>query len=263
MVSTVSKGLVMTSSELALTGERTVPGVPAENYWFRRHEAAYEWARGLLANRPGSRLLEVGSGEGYGAARLARDHDVIALDYDEQATDHARRRYPELSVLRANLAALPVASAGVDVVVTLQVVEHVWDHAQFVTECRRVLAPGGLLVMSTPNRLTFSPGLQTPRNPFHTHEFTAPELGSLLNACGLEVTIAAGLFAAPSLVRVEQRYRRAGRGGLVESQLAAEAADWDNTLRRDVDAVTVSDFEVRTLDSASDSLDLLFVGSRP
>ena len=54
--------------QLALTGERTVPGIPAENYWFRRHEIAYRFIRKRCAGR---RVLEAGSGEGYGAAMIA------------------------------------------------------------------------------------------------------------------------------------------------------------------------------------------------
>ena len=141
--------------ELQLTGERTVPGIPAENYWFRRHEAAYEFLAPLTA---GSVLLEVGCGEGYGTDLLTRSAQrVLGIDYDATTIAHARNRYPAAQFVRANLAALPVASGAVDVVATLQVIEHVWDHGEFVDECRRVLRPGGRLMVTTPNRLTFSP----------------------------------------------------------------------------------------------------------
>src|SRR5512133_814219 len=53
---------------LALTGERTLPGIPTENYWFRRHEAAYD---AVVPFCPGAVVLEAGCGEGYGADRLA------------------------------------------------------------------------------------------------------------------------------------------------------------------------------------------------
>ena len=79
-----------------------------------------------------------------------------------------------------NLAELPLADGSVDVVVNFQVIEHLWDQGQFVGECRRVLRPGGVLLMSTPNRVTFSPGRDTPLNPFHTRELNAAELTELL-----------------------------------------------------------------------------------
>ncbi|MGV0803483.1 class I SAM-dependent methyltransferase, partial [Mycolicibacterium elephantis] len=79
-----------------------------------------------------------------------------------------------------NLAELPLADDEVDVVVNFQVIEHLWDQGQFVSECLRVLRPGGTLLISTPNRITFSPGLDTPVNPFHTRELNAAELTELL-----------------------------------------------------------------------------------
>jgi 2-polyprenyl-3-methyl-5-hydroxy-6-metoxy-1,4-benzoquinol methylase len=69
-----------TIGSLPLTGERTVPGIPEENYWFRRHEVAYRFALPLVA---GKRVLEVGCGEGYGTSLLASSAShVVGLDYD-------------------------------------------------------------------------------------------------------------------------------------------------------------------------------------
>jgi len=65
-------------------------------------------------------------------------------------------------VLAGNLASLPLPDSAVDVVANFQVIEHLWDQPQFVTECLRVLRPGGLLLLSTPNRITFTPAV-TPR----------------------------------------------------------------------------------------------------
>ena len=127
--------------------------------------------------------------------------------------------------------------------VSLQVIEHVWDHRQFLAECARVLRPGGRLVLSTPNRLTFSPGAgpaDRPTNPFHTHEFTAAELAGLVRSAG---------FSAAAAVRPAGR-SAAGRAGpalppvrgLVPAQLAVPAADWTDRLRADVESVSTADF---------------------
>lgn len=246
---------------LTLTGERTLPGIAEENYWFRRHQAAYEFLAGLTeAGTIGAgQLLEVGAGEGYGAALLAERAPVCALDYDPAAVTHLVERYPGLPAVRANLAALPVAGAAVTTVVSLQVIEHVWDHRQFLAECRRVLRPGGWLVLSTPNRLTFSLGAgphDRPANPFHTHEFTAAELAALVRSAGFAELSLFGLANGPRLDELDHRH-----GGLVNAQLAVPTADWSDQLRADVDSVTTADFVVTTA-GIDDCLDLILL-ARP
>jgi SAM-dependent methyltransferase len=244
------------STALTLTGERTLPGIAAENYWFRRHQAAYEFLAELIGagTIEAGRLLEVGAGEGYGAALLAeRTGPVCALDYDQAAVAHLTGRYPGLPAVRANLAALPVADAALTTVVSLQVIEHVWDHRQFLAECARVLRPGGWLVLSTPNRLTFSPGAgpaDRPTNPFHTHEFTAGELAGLVGSAGFVEVLLYGLGSGKRLCELDRRHP----GGLVPAQLAVPAADWTERLRADVDSVSTADF-VLTGPSAAERLD--------
>jgi SAM-dependent methyltransferase len=244
---------------LPLTGERTVPGIPQENYWFQRHEIAYRFALPLVSGR---RVLEVGCGEGYGTALLASTaRQVVGVDYDALTAAHAATAYSDADFVRANLAALPVPSGSVDVLVTLQVIEHVWNHAEFVRECLRVLRPGALLCVSTPNRLTFSPGLDAPVNPFHTVEFTAAELTDLLERCGFEVETVLGLHAGRRLRALDTAHG----GSFVEAQLAAPPDEWSAGLRADVVSVAAEDFVV--VDAAErpvdESLDLVVLARRP
>jgi SAM-dependent methyltransferase len=248
------------SATLPLTGERTMPGVPSENYWFRRHEAAY---RHLLGDVPSGLLVEIGPGEGYGAALLAERADhVIAIDYDAASAAHLALTYPQLAAVQGNLAAVPIRSQAASAVACLQVIEHVWDHPQFISECARVLAPGGLLMLSTPNRLTFSPGLDSPVNPFHTHEFTAWELSGLVAHNSLAVMAVRGLFAGERLRQWDQQYAEAGQISFVAAQLARPPQDWPAELRTRVEAVTAADFEIR--DTATDDcLDLILLARRP
>jgi SAM-dependent methyltransferase len=241
---------------LPLTGERTVPGIKHENYWFRRHEAAYRY---LLPHAQGRVVLEIGCGEGYGTAMLAGVASrVVGLDYDPATIEHAAARYPAAAFVRANLAALPVRGAAFDVVASLQVIEHVWDHRQFVGECLRALRPGGALLVTTPNRLTFSPGPAAPRNPFHTHEFVAAELAELLTGCGAVVEQLLGLHAGPRVRRLDEVHG----GSVVDAQLALAPSAWSAELARDVAAVRAADFTLsgERLDAC---LDLVAIARRP
>jgi SAM-dependent methyltransferase len=238
---------------LPLTGERTVPGIDRENYWFRRHEAAYAWAVRELPVA-GAVVVDAGSGEGYGAEqlRLAGAARVIALELDEEAARHSARRYPHLLTVRSNLDALPIPDASADVVVTMQVVEHLWDLPGFLRECRRVLRPGGTLLAATPNRLTFSPGLgrgERPTNPFHVEEFDAEQLADLVATAGFDDVAVLGVHHGPGLAP-----------DLVARQIEAVLADaWPPELVAAVSQVDVADFEIRAADVAS-SLDLLALG---
>ncbi|PZS14194.1 MAG: SAM-dependent methyltransferase [Pseudonocardiales bacterium] len=243
---------------LPLTGERTVPGIPAENYWFRRHEAAYQFTLPYVSGRS---VLEVGCGEGYGTALLSSVAEtVLGVDYDERTVAHAAASYPQAAFVRANLAALPVLSASVDAVATLQVIEHVWNHPQFVKECLRVVRPGGLLIVTTPNRLTFSPGLDAPVNPFHAREFTAVELVDLLSRCGVDVESVFGLHAGARLRALDTEH-----DGFVMAQLAGPPERWSTRLRDDVAAVGTGDFDVRAADVhiVDESLDVVVLARRP
>lgn len=246
---------------LVLTGERTIPGLDVENYWFRRHEVVYEQ---LAPRCAGLDVLEAGCGEGYGADLIARAaRRVIGLDYDDAAVAHVRARYPRVEALQGNLAALPLPDAAVDVVVNFQVIEHLWDQAQFIAECARVLRPGGLLMISTPNRITFSPGRDTPINPFHTRELNAAELTELLVDGGFVMEAMLGVFHGPALREMDARHG----GSIIDAQIERAVADapWPAELLADVAAVTSADFDIlhateRTID---DSLDLVAIAVRP
>ena len=244
------------ASPLELTGERTAPGHARENYWFRRHEAAYEWLAQRLQGMGGT-AVDAGSGEGYGAEMLRGRvaERVVALEFDPAAADHSAAAYPRVSTLRANLDALPLATGAVDVVVSMQVIEHLWDLGRFIAECRRALRPGGLIVLATPNRLTFSPGLgrgEKPINPFHVEEFDASQVRGMLQAAGFGEIELWGLHHGPNI-----------SDDLVARQVeAALSEDWPHHLVAEVGAVTTDDFELRTR-GIEDSLDLIGIGRSP
>ncbi len=243
---------------LPLTGERTVPGIAEENYWFRRHEAAYLALRSYCRDAV---VLEAGCGEGYGADLLARDARLVAgLDYDALTAAHVARAYPAVRTVRGNLATLPFRESTVDVVANLQVIEHLWDQAGFLRECHRVLRPGGRLLVTTPNRITFSPGRDTPLNPFHTRELAPSEMDSLLTAAGFTVDHLGGLGHGPRLRELDAAFD----GSIIDAQVrvAVAGTPWPADLRAAVASVTAADFTVGR-DDLESCLDIVAVAGRP
>jgi SAM-dependent methyltransferase len=231
---------------LELTGERTLPGIAHENYWFRRHEAAYRDAARRCA---GLDVLDAGCGEGYGTAILAAAaRTVRGVDLSPDVCRHARAAYPGVTFVEGNLCALPLPDACVDAVVALQVIEHLWDIPAFLDEVARVLRPGALFVCATPNRLTFSPGADRPTNPFHTVEFSAGELERLL-ATRFTVEEVRGVFHGRRLAAAE-----AERGVSLPTALAEDPPEaWPAWLGELVRSVTVADF---TIAGAADGVDV-------
>ena len=156
--------------DLILTGERTLPGVPEENYWFQRHLAAYDYVLSLAG---GKRVLDLGSGEGYGTSLLSeRATLAVGVDLAPEAIYHARRKYrrPNLRFVCADICDTGLDDESFDLVCSLQVLEHLHEPTRFVREARRVLAPDGICVITTSNRLLISPGRDEPLNPFHITE---------------------------------------------------------------------------------------------
>lgn len=242
---------------LPLTGERTIPGIAEENYWFRRHEVVY---LDLAPQCRGCTVVDAGVGEGYGAALVARDAArVIGVDYDAPAVAHVARNYPAVDAVRGNLAMLPVADGSANVVVNLQVVEHLWDQEGFLRECHRVLAPGGRLVISTPNRITFSPGREIPLNPFHTRELDARELAGLLQDADFAVDSMHGIHHGARLAELDAKHGGSIIDAQIDSAIAGEP--WPDALRADVADVRADDFLLRTDDiiDIDASLDLVAV----
>ena len=247
---------------LTLTGERTLPGIAHEQYWFARHLVAYRHGAAVVgahlpdsARTPSAVVLDAGCGEGYGADLIHRQLDVpvVALDYDPTTVAHVRRAYDSVTPVRANLVALPLRSGSCAALVSLQTVEHVWDQPAFLAECARVLEPGGVLVLSTPNRLTFS---SAAGNPFHARELDAVELLALVEP-HFEQVRTLGVHHGPRLRSFAVAY-----GDPVAAQLAAPPEDWDADLAHLVSSVEPDDFVVHR-DSAHhrlvDALDLVLI----
>jgi len=145
------------------------------------HIATYRFAERFTRNM---RVLDYGCGSGYGSARLASTAaSVCGVDVAEDAVEHARRTFQHANLSYRCIdpeAALPFPSGSFDTVLSFQVFEHVARPDQYLGEIRRVLIPGGHLVLVTPDRSTrLLPG-QKPWNRWHLHEYSAAQLSGAL-----------------------------------------------------------------------------------
>jgi 2-polyprenyl-3-methyl-5-hydroxy-6-metoxy-1,4-benzoquinol methylase len=188
---------------LELTGERTLPDVPAENYWFRRHLVVYEWIAQRCA---GLDVVDMACGEGYGTDVLAhRARRVTGVDANPDAYEHARAKYTRPGVRFAR-DLIETYVQPCDAVVFLQTIEH-------VKEPKRVLAHfkamADVVYVSTPNLLTLAPpGADKSDNPWHLREYRAREFRELCASVFDRVELY-GLFHARKL-RLHELALRAG-----------------------------------------------------
>jgi 2-polyprenyl-3-methyl-5-hydroxy-6-metoxy-1,4-benzoquinol methylase len=232
---------------LSLTGERTLPDVPAENYWYRRHLAVYEW---IGARVLGAGVLDMACGEGYGSAVLARGaRSVLGVDANPEAFEHARLRYSSDNLrFERGLVETHGEAGAFDAVVFLQTIEHVHDPVAVLRHFRGLLAPGGVVYVSTPNLLTLAPpGAKKSGNPWHLKEYRAHEFDALCRTVFGQVELL-GLSHARKL-RVHELALRAGWDA-VHARLRLTAPFYD----RFTPAISARDFRLRPygLDGALD-----------
>lgn len=160
--------------------ERYVPGADFSSigmFTDAHHRARYAWASKVL-DSVGGAFLDIACGEGYGTATFARpDRTVVGVDVSKDAVERAQQRYGRDGLAfrvgdGENLSWL--GDGCIDAAVTFETIEHLHHPTAFLSELARVLRPGGVLLLSTPNRLLAStkyPITGRPNNPFHVFEY--------------------------------------------------------------------------------------------
>ena len=168
------------SDDIAFTGERFIPGAQGPiwiEHWHRYHFAA------PLAQ--GKRVLDIACGEGYGTALLARSAaHVTGVDVAAAAVRHAQRTYADIANARfveGACTAIPLADASIDLAVSFETIEHITGQQGFIDELARVLAPGGVLLLSSPDKAEYS-DKRGYANEFHVRELYRDELAVLLQS---------------------------------------------------------------------------------
>jgi SAM-dependent methyltransferase len=232
---------------LELTGERTLPDVPAENYWFRRHLVVYEWIAERCA---GLEVVDMACGEGYGTEVLARRaRAVTGVDANPEAFEHARLKYTRPGV-RFVRNMIELHTEPCDAVVFLQTIEHVPDPAAVLRQFRQM---ADTVYVSTPNLLTLAPpGADKSGNPWHLREYRVAEFRALCESVFERVDLY-GLFHARKL-RAHELALLVGWDRL-HSALGITKPFYD----RFTPAITARDFALRTrrLDRALDFVAVL------
>ena len=149
---------------------------PTSELW-GEHRSRYRFAAQFVERK---RVLDIACGAGFGLQMLEEAHGCpVGADYDAAALSDVHHRLGVIPLFRADGMHLPFKSSAFETVVSFETIEHVRDAGALVRELRRVLRPGGYLVLSTPNR-AFGPPEHHTANEFHVREFTADELRECL-----------------------------------------------------------------------------------
>lgn len=209
------------------TGERMIPALSGrETFW--EHVERYRFVIPFVTDR---QVLDIACGEGYGAASMMRAgaQSVIGIDLSPEACAHAKFRYG-IDARVGEAQNIPLDKESVDVVVSFETIEHVPDPAVFLQECRRVLRPGGKLIISTPNKSVYK--TITPNNPYHCSEMEIGDFRGLLQVHFSTIR----LYGQCS--RVPWYWRTRGFGRIcnrLQKMLAPElVADMDRKFRQHV-----------------------------
>jgi GT2 family glycosyltransferase/SAM-dependent methyltransferase len=172
-----SVALAQGDSRASFSGERFLPGLSGEIALEHLHRYLYA---AYLAS--GAEVLDVACGEGYGSSMLAQHaRRVVGVDIDRGTIERARAKYTadNLNFVEGSCTALPAASGSIDLVVSFETIEHIREQEAFLAEVRRVLRPGGTLVISSPERGFYNRYRATP-NEFHVRELSRDEFVALL-----------------------------------------------------------------------------------
>lgn len=167
----------MPKSQLQDTGERMIPKAHYGTIMYGEHIGRYEAVVKLVE---GKIVLDVASGSGYGSYELAKKaKKVIGVDVSEEAIKYSKSNYKgvNLDFIKSDGLRIPLDDKSIEVIISMETIEHIEDDNNFISELHRVLKPGGLVVISTPNDKAYPKG-----NHFHYREYDKKTLVNLVQS---------------------------------------------------------------------------------
>ena len=182
------------------TAERSTHLDPSENVVFQRHLIAYKEAAKIISGT----VLEIGSGEGYGIIELAPiAKKFIAVDkYKAHILQEVKSKH-QISFIQAEVPPLKqIDSESIDFVVTFQVIEHIRNDELFLDEIKRVLKPGGKLIMTTPNVL-----MSLTKSPWHIREYTPDQMREISESIFSDVELK-GVFGNEKVMQYYSKNKK-------------------------------------------------------
>ncbi len=138
----------------------------------------------LLPGDASQEVLDIGCGAGHGSNMLSKKYKkVYGVDISEEAIEYAKSNWAtnNIEFVVGSAMDIPFPDSTFDAVSAFEVFEHLTDWRKFLSEIKRVLKPGGVVYISTPNKTLYSPGTKKPINPHHVFEMTIPEFKTALN----------------------------------------------------------------------------------
>lgn len=145
----------------------------------QEHLDRYYFALDYVKNKT---VLDIACGTGYGSHILAgKARHVTGADISQEALNYAQGHYKadNLKYIQCDACSIPYPDNSFDVVVSFETLEHIEKYQAFISECSRVLKPGGKFIVSTPNSFVSSPSGNI-INPYHVIEFTPVEFMEIL-----------------------------------------------------------------------------------
>ena len=248
---------------MEFTGERYVPSLDGQIKYEHLHRYAL-----CLEFVTGKSVLDIASGEGYGSALLARvAESVVGVDISPEVVEYAVQQYSSfqnLKFLVGSCDSVPLADNSVEVVTSFETIEHHDQHEEMMLEIKRVLTSDGVLILSSPNRLTYS---DEPKysNPFHIKELYYEELVNLLSKHFKYFQIYGQRLATGSFIFSLENYKesifKAYTGGVnhVDTKVCSlESPLYFVAICSDEKAITEKSIDSVYIDKADDLLKIFY-----